>query len=141
MKRIRSLRSGFTLLEIMMVVMIIALLAASAIYFMGDNLGIAQETRVSSDLKMLETQLLIYKNSVGFYPSAEQGIQALIVQPEPKPRGWRQLLKDMPRDPWQNEYFYVYPGRRNPNSYDLFSAGNDRKPETADDIGNWNSES
>jgi general secretion pathway protein G len=132
-------RSGFTLLEIMLVVMIIALLAGSAIYFMGGNIEDAQRVRATSDIRSISTQLMVYQASNGFLPSTEQGVKALVSKPEtePRPRSWRQYMSEVPRDPWDQEYFYEQPGKRNPNGYDLYSAGKDRKPGTADDIGNW----
>ena len=71
----------------------------------------------------------------GFFPTTDQGLQALVVQPDtdPKPTRWYQLYRDMPKDPWQNNYIYICPGIKNPNGYDLYSAGPDRKPGTADD--------
>ncbi len=110
---------GFTLLEIMLVVTIIA----------------PRHTRVEADLQGIGTQLKLYESMNGFYPSTEQGLEALVVQPDtdPRPTRWYQLYKEMPKDPWQNDYIYRNPGEKNPNSYDLFSAGPDRKPDTADD--------
>jgi general secretion pathway protein G len=130
---------GFTLLEIMLVVMIIALLAGSAIYLMGGNLGYAQSVRVKADLQALGTQLKMYQAMNGFLPSSDQGLQALVTRPDtdPKPTQWHKLLDKVPVDPWQNPYYYVNPGKHNPDSYDLFSAGADGKPGTDDDIGNW----
>lgn len=131
--------AGFTLFEIMLVVVIIVLLGGAAINYMGGNVGIAQETRVRTDLQAISTQLKIYQAVNGFYPTTEQGLAALIAAPttEPKPRQWRQLMEKMPIDPWGNNYHYVSPGKHNPNSFDLYSAGADRKADTADDIGNW----
>ena len=130
---------GFTLLEIMLVVMIIALLAGSAIYLMGGNLGIAQDVRVKADLQSVDMQLKLYQAQNGFLPTTEQGLQALVERPDsdPKPTQWRQLLPKIPLDPWQNPYNYENPGKHNQNSYDLYSSGPDRKPGTDDDIGNW----
>ena len=132
---------GFTLLEIMLVVMIIALLAGSAIYLMGGNLGVAQDVRVKADIQAIDMQLKLYQSMNGFLPTTEQGLQALVVRPDtdPKPTQWRQFLPKIPLDPWQNPYIYENPGKHNPNSYDLYSAGPDRKPGTDDDIGNWDS--
>lgn len=136
-------RDAFTLLEIMLVVMIIALLAGAAIHFMGGNLGIAQDVRVKTNLQSIATQLKMYEAMNGFLPTSEQGLQALVVRPDsdPKPTQWRQLLDKLPVDPWQNPYVYENPGKHNQNSYDLYSAGPDRKPGTDDDIGNWDSTS
>jgi len=130
---------GFTLLEIMLVVMIIALLAGSAIYLMGGNLGYAQSVRVKSDIQSLTTQLKMYQAMNGFLPTTEQGLQALTVRPDsdPKPTQWRKLMDKNMVDPWQNPYVYENPGKHNPDSFDLYSAGPDRKPGTDDDIGNW----
>ncbi len=134
-----SLRSGFTLIEIMMVVMIIGLLAGVAAYTLGDNLGVAKDTKIKSDLQTIQTQLMVYESMNGFPPSTEQGLKALVQQASssPAPRNWRQLLKEVPMDPWGMEYQYVAPGRRNTDSYDLFSAGKDRTAGTDDDMGNW----
>jgi len=131
---------AFTLLEIMLVVMIIALLGGAAIYYMGGNIGIAQDTRVSTDIQTISTQLKIYQNENGFLPTTQQGLEALVAPAttDPKPRKWRRpYLEKVPQDPWHNDYFYVFPGKKNPNSFDLFSAGPDRSPETEDDLGNW----
>lgn len=132
-------RSGFTLLEIMLVVMIIALLGGAAVYYMGGNIGVAQETRVRSDIHSISTQLKIYQAQNGFLPSSDQGLQALVKEPtsNPRPKQWRQYFEKLPSDPWGNPYHYVAPGKHNPNSFDLYSAGNDLKPNTPDDIGNW----
>ena len=71
----------------------------------------------------------------GFLPTTEQGLMALVMQPssEPRPQRWYQLFKDMPKDPWGNNYIYLSPGRKNPTGYDLYSAGPDRKADTGDD--------
>ena len=132
-------RAAFTLLEIMLVVLIIGLLIGMAIKFTAGHLGTAQTVRVKGDIEQLKTHLLVYQANNGFLPTTDQGLKALIAKPEsePKPRNWRQLLDQPLRDPWDQEYFYVQPGKHNPNSYDVYSAGADRKPDTADDIGNW----
>ena len=135
--RTRTNQSGFTLLEIMLVVTIIALLLGAAIYKLGGNVEYAKATRVAADMQGINTQLKLYESMNGFMPTTEQGLKALVQQPstEPRPTRWYQLYKEIPRDPWQNEYVYLNPGRKNPTGYDLYSAGQDRKPDTADD--NW----
>jgi general secretion pathway protein G len=127
--------SGFTLLEIMLVVTIIALLLGTAIYKLSGNVEYARHTRVQADIQGISTQLKLYESMNGFYPTTEQGLEALVVQPDtdPKPTRWYQLYKEMPKDPWQNNYIYVCPGIKHPESYDLYSAGPDRKPNTTDD--------
>ncbi len=126
---------AFTLLEIMLVVTIISLLLGAAIYKLGGNVEYAKHTKISADLQSISTQLKLYESMNGFVPTTEQGIQAMIVQPDtdPRPVRWYQLFKDMPKDPWQNNYIYRSPGQKNPSSYDLYSAGPDRTPDTADD--------
>ena len=139
MKRHTRSLVAFTLLEIMLVVIIIALLVGMALKFTGGHLGQAREVRVNADIQQLRTLLLMYQASNGFYPSTEQGLKALVVKPEsePRPRNWTQLDQEVKRDPWDKEYGYAQPGKHNPSSYDLYSCGPDRKPDTADDVGNW----
>jgi len=131
----KNRQSAFTLLEIMLVVTIIALLLGAAIYQLGGNVEYAKHTRIAADVQGIGTQLKLYESMNGFYPTTEQGIQALVAQPssDPKPSRWYQLYKQMPKDPWNNNYIYLNPGRKNPNGYDLYSAGPDRRPDTADD--------
>ena len=133
-------RAGFTLLEIMLVVLIIGLLIGMALRFTGGKLDEARQVKVRGDLQQIKTNLLMYQAGNGFYPSTAQGLKALTVKPEgePRPRNWKQLDDQVPRDPWDMEYFYVQPGKHNPKDYDVFSAGPDRNPETEEDnIGNW----
>jgi general secretion pathway protein G len=127
--------AGFTLLEIMLVVTIIALLLGAAIYKLGGNVEYSRHVRVAADIQGITTQLKLYESMNGFYPTTEQGLQALVTQPDtdPKPVRWYQLYKELPKDPWQNPYIYICPGVKNPTGYDLYSAGPDRKADTADD--------
>ncbi|MBV9128401.1 MAG: type II secretion system major pseudopilin GspG [Verrucomicrobia bacterium] len=130
---------GFTLLEIMLVVMIIALLLTAAVKYMAPALGFAKDTVVEGHLNSLRIALTQYEGITGALPTTEQGLRALVVEPqsEPRPARWRQCMEDLPKDPWQQDYVYVCPGKHNPTSYDLYSKGPDRTAETADDIGNW----
>ncbi len=134
MKRSRH-PAGFTLLEIMLVVTIIALLLGTAIYKLSGNVEYAKHTRISADVQGIGTQLKLYESMNGFYPTTEQGLQALITPPasDPRPSRWYQLYKDMPKDPWQSDYIYRNPGTKNSTGFDLYSAGPDRKADTADD--------
>src|SRR5207302_11307355 len=83
----------------------------------------------------VEGQLQLYESMNGFYPTTEQGLQALVTQPQndPRPARWYQLFKELPTDPWGNGYIYRNPGLKNPGGYDLYSAGPDRQADTADD--------
>ena len=143
MKRSLRLRSaGFTLLEIMLVVMIIALLAGSAIYMMKGNLNVANNVRIDGDVQSFGTQLMVYRSSNGFLPTTEQSLRALVTKPEssPKPRNWVKLLDKLPIDPYGMEYHYVQPGVHNADNYDIFSSGPDRIAGTPDDRGNWDAQ-
>src|SRR6266446_2803892 len=131
----KKTEQGFTLLEIMIVVTIIAILMGTAIYKLVGNVEYARHQAVATDIQSISTQLKLYESMNGFMPTTEQGLRALVVEPEtePKPSRWFQLFKEVPKDPWRNDYIYLNPGVRNPNGYDLYSAGKDRKPDTADD--------
>ena len=133
--KLRTKQNGFTLLEIMLVVGIIILILGVAVTKLGPTTGIAKDMRVRADIQAINTQLRLYESMNGFVPTSEQGLKALVVQPdtEPKPSRWYQLFTEMPKDPWQNDYIYLSPGKKNPDTYDLYSAGPDRKPDTADD--------
>lgn len=128
-------QNAFTLLEIMIVVTIIAVLMGAAIYKLGGNVEYAKHTAVGTDVQAIGTQLKLYESMNGYYPTTEQGLEALVVQPDtdPKPSRWYQLFKESPKDPWHNNYIYRCPGSKNTTGYDLFSAGKDRLPDTADD--------
>ena len=133
----RKKQRAFTLLEIMLVVTIIAILMGAAIYKLAGNVEIAKHTAVTADVQALGTQLKLYESMNGFFPTTEQGLQALVTPPEsdPKPARWYQLFKEVPKDPWHNNYIYRCPGVKNPGGYDLFSAGPDRIADTTDDDG------
>lgn len=136
---------GFTLLEIILVVSIIALLLGVAINKMGGAFDFGKEVRVKADLQALTTALKMYNAQNGFYPTSEQGLKALVVQPttDPRPRQWRLAFENgkLPRDPWDCEYGYACPGKHNPRGFDIYSYGPDRQANTADDIGNWDAPS
>jgi len=120
----KTRQSGFTLLEIMLVVAIIGVLLAAAIYKMGPSLGIAQETKTKADIQAFRTALIAFNASNGHYPTTDQGLNALAPN----------IMDDIKPDAWGSAYVYRCPGRANPTSYDLFSAGQDRIPDTQDDI-------
>jgi general secretion pathway protein G len=130
---------AFTLIEIMLVVMIIAILAGSAIHLMRKNVTVAEIERARADIQHLATQLEVYRVTNGSYPSTEQGIAALVTEPagEPKPRRWQALVEDLPYDPWGQLYQIRNPATRSKSGIDLFSIGPDQRPDTSDDIGNW----
>ena len=135
--RMKKRQSAFTLLEIMLVISIIVILLGVAISKLGDTTGFAKGVAVRADVQAITTQLKLYESMNGFSPTTEQGLQALVTQPssEPRPQRWYPLFKELPKDPWGNNYIYLCPGRKNPTGFDLYSAGPDRKADTSDD--NW----
>ncbi|MFO1427527.1 MAG: type II secretion system major pseudopilin GspG [Steroidobacteraceae bacterium] len=140
-----SLRQrGFTLIEIMVVVIIIGLLAAFIVPQVMGRVDEARITKVRGDLQMLETALSMYRLDTARYPTREQGLIALVKKPDdPAVRNWKPggYLSRVSKDPWGNEYRYDYPGQHG-REYDLYSTGPDSQegtPETdKDNIGNWN---
>jgi general secretion pathway protein G len=133
--RIKKRQSAFTLLEIMLVISIIVILLGVAINKLGNTTGMAKGVAVQADLQAISTQLKLYESMNGYLPTTEQGLQALVTQPstEPRPQRWYQLFREIPKDPWGSNYIYLSPGRKNPTGYDLYSAGPDRKADSADD--------
>ena len=132
---------GFTLIEIMVVVIIIGLLATMIVPNIIGNQEKALEIKAKADVRSISTQLSMYKLDNFSYPSTSQGLQALVSNPGKST--WRQYLEKVPLDPWQNPYQYAYPGVKNPNSYDVWSFGGDGAPGGeghAADIGNWDTE-
>ena len=130
---------GYTLIEIMLVLAIISVLLGAGIYYLIGNLDIAKEQRVQADIATITTQLKTYEMQNLYMPTTDQGLEALVQEPtsDPKPRRWRQLMEKVPEDPWGMPYNYRYPGLKNPNSFDLYSFGPERK-ENDKEIGNWN---
>jgi general secretion pathway protein G len=136
---VKMAHSGFTLLEIMVVVVIIGLLAAMIVpSFMG-QIDTAEINRAKGDIRGIETALNLYRLDNFRYPSTEDGLEALVTNPgEDAAPNWKKYLPRMPMDPWQNPYQYLYPGQR--TDFDVFSYGADGQEGgegTASDIGNW----
>lgn len=132
--------NAFTLLEMMVVLLIIALIIGSVAVMVQGIEGNAQNVTTSGKIKALETALTSYKISNLVYPTQEQGLEALVTRPtaEPKPRRWNAVMKpDGLIDPWGRKIAYRNPGKRNAGGYDVFSLGPDGLENTEDDIGNW----
>src|SRR5438046_6922266 len=121
----RKKRKAYTLLEIMLVVTIIALLLAAAIKFMSPNVDIAKRVRVAGDIQAIKTSLLAYQGINGFYPTTEQGLQALVTAPstDPRPSRWQQFMEAVPTDPWGNPSGDCSPGHKTHTNGELYSAG------------------
>lgn len=103
--------------------------------YMGHETGYSRHAKIAGDIQGINTQLRLYESMNGFYPTTEQGLQSLVTQPEsdPEPERRYQLFNSKPMDPWQQDYIYRCPGIKNPDGYDLFSAGPDRRADTPDD--------
>jgi general secretion pathway protein G len=108
---------------------------SGGIYHFATSPEIARHMKVDADIQGLNTQLKLYYSMNGFYPTTQQGLQPLLTFPNTSPTPHRryQTFDRVPKDPWQHDYIYRCPGIKNPHSYDLFSAGPDGKPDTADD--------
>lgn len=145
-RRFPGAQAGFTLIEIMVVVVIIGLLLTVVASNIIGQLGTAEKVKSQADIQGLETALAQYRLDNGFFPTTEQGLEALILKPtgEPVPHAWNgPYLKgqsEVPRDRWGNEYLYLSPGVHNPGSYDVWTRGKDGQDggeNEGADIGNW----
>ena len=126
MKILKS-QIGFSLIEIMVVLAIMGLLASIVGSNVMDALRKGRINRVKADFRSIENALLTYRMDNGFYPTSEQGIEALVVKaeshPEPKSFPKDGYLPRLPRDAWKNEYIYLSPGNGHP--YEIISLGSD----------------
>lgn len=135
-------QTGFSLIEVMVVIAILGLLASLILPNVLGSADQANRQKARTDIIALENALAQYKLDNGTFPTTEQGLEALIEQPavEPLPRNYRRggYIQRLPADPWQNEYMLLSPGEF--SDIDIFSAGPDGQTGTDDDIGNWNIE-
>ena len=140
-----SRRAGFTLIEILVVIVVLGLLAALVGPRILGRVSDAQSASARSQIELLGLALDSYRLDNGSYPTTDQGLAALNDKPasEPRPPNWRgpYLRKDVPLDPWGRPYVYRSPGERNPSGYDLVTLGHDGQPGGSDedaDITSWN---
>lgn len=135
---------AFSLLELLLVLVILAVLAGLILPKFVGRSEQAKVTAAKTDIANIEVALDTFEIDNGRYPTADEGLTALI---DKAPAGieetWRgpYIKRGLPRDPWQNEYMYDYPGRHNENGYDLHSMGPDGQDGSEDDLTNWADES
>ena len=133
-------QSGFTLLEVMVVIVILGILASMVVPNLMGSQERANVQKAVSDITALETSLSMYKMDNYNYPTTEQGLEALVTETdvEPLPRRFPEegYVKRLPNDPWGNEYQLLNPGEN--GKIDIFTMGPDGEAGTDDDIGNWN---
>jgi general secretion pathway protein G len=133
-------QGGFTLIELMVVVVILAILAAIAVPMLMDRPDEARAVKAQQDMNAMSSALQLYKLDNFRYPTTDQGLEALVSKPssEPVPRNWKPYMERLPKDPWGNDYLYLSPGQN--GEFDIFTYGADGVDggEGADaTIGNW----
>ncbi len=140
--RNRLNQGGFSLIEIMVVLVILGILAALVAPNVMQGIDKALITQAKTDMKSIDTALSLYKMDNFIFPRTEQGLQALVSKSDiaPVPKNFRKdgYLTKLPKDPWGADYIYISPGEHGP--YDLYTLGQDGAPggEGLDaDIGNW----
>lgn len=122
-------RHGFTLIEILVVITVIAILAGLVTPMVFSHVGDAKLVAARAQIEVFGLSLDAYRLDNDYYPSGAQGLEALVTEPqaEPVPRRWRgpYLRRGVPVDPWGRAYLYRAPGQRGPDTYDLLSYGRD----------------
>jgi general secretion pathway protein G len=137
-------RRGFTLIEMMVVIVVIALLAGLVGPMVFGHVGEAKTQAARAQIELFGLALDAYRLDNDVYPSTAQGLEALRTMSltEPVPRRWRgpYLKKEIPLDPWGRPYLFRSPGEANPAGYDLYSLGRDGRPGGTDedaDVTSW----
>ena len=132
----RPQAKGFSLIELLLVLVILATLAAIVIPKFTNRSKEARNTAAQTDISNIETSLDAFEIDCGRYPTEQEGLNALVNQPDGV-TGWKSTLTKLPKDPWGNPYIYRQPGRHNTSTYDLSSSGPNLQEGDDDDICNW----
>lgn len=132
----RRRNAGFTLLEMVIVLGIIAMILGGAIFSMNKIGDSAKLSQVEADFKSFQSALSMYKLNAGTFPTSQQGLKALVDKPSgtPVPRRWVQVMSKVPLDPWGSDYKYRFPGKKRANDYEIISNGPDGLENTGDDL-------
>jgi len=138
---LRRHNGGFTLIEVMIVVVILAILAAIVVPRVMSAPEKARTTRAKSDIQSITSALNMYKLDNYTYPTTQQGLKALVTKPDtpPVPPNWHQYLSKVPKDPWGKPYKYLFPGTHN-EPFDVWTDGPPGSNSNGTDsgtIGNW----
>ncbi len=135
----RPSTSGFTLVEMILVLAIVALLVGAAVVNFGGVLEGGKKTTSKGHISGIVAALRAYEVDNMFLPTTQQGLSALVEKPSgrPAPANWIAKLKKLPIDPWGNPYHYRRPGTKDKGGFDVYSAGPDGVPDNADDSGSW----
>lgn len=134
----RQSEKGFTLIEVLLVMVILTVLAAVVVPKFTKRSEQARITAAHTDIANLEVALDAFEVDSGRYPTTSEGLKALVENPSGS-KNWKgpYLKRGVPKDPWDNQYIYTQPGRHNTYGYDLYSFGGDNKEGGDDDIDNW----
>ena len=133
----RGRQNGFTLIELMVVVVILSILAAVVIPRVMDRPEQARISAAKNNIRAISSALDMYRLDNFRYPTTDQGLDALVSPPDMQPlaENWNRYMNKIPLDPWGSEFLYLQPGAR--SEVDVFSPGPNRRPGDEDDIGSW----
>ncbi len=136
-RQLTSSRTGFTLMEVLLVLVILVVLASMAVTMFGGVQEGALKKAASADIGNLKNQVIVYQFGTKSYPDT---LDDLVTRPSDSKVADRwegPYLDKVPRDPWDNDYKFSAPGKHNPDLFDIWSMGPDGQDGTDDDIGNW----
>ncbi len=139
----RQKQQGFSLIEIMVVVIILGILASLVVPKIMSRPDDARRVKAKQDILGVQNALELYRLDNGFYPSTDQGLLALVKKPttKPTPTQWKAYLRSLPKDPWGREYLYLNPGQHGEIDIFTFGANGEAGGEGINaEIGNWDAD-